>query len=190
MIMVMAFYFLYAVIFHFIRRVSGRQIQRAGQVPGNDGYRARQFGIKHLMILTAIIAIALSLVQTLPIMYPHARGSSYPIGVYIRIIGCTLILPFPAIVLPWFALSRRIKPMSLFFWIVFGGLIDLFFVVIFPLPPPGLFSNPTMIAFDLSVQIGAGLSVVFTTLPLRFCGYRMIRVRKAKVAKREGSHAG
>lgn len=190
MILMMAFYFLYTVIFHLIRRISGWQIQRAGQVPGNDGYQPGQFGIGHLLILTAITAIALSLAQTLPIMFPQTRGSSYPIGVYLRIIGCTLILPFPAIVLPWFALSLRVRPMSLFVWIVFGGLIDLFLVVIFPLPPPGMFSNPAMIAFDLFVQIGVGLSVVLTTLPLRLCGYRIIRVRKRETEEREKPHAG
>jgi hypothetical protein len=141
---------------------------RAGQAPSD--YQENQFGIKHLIILTTIIALACGLFRTLLSINPQA--SLPPVYDVVRVVCEVIIMLIPPAIIPWFTLVHHKKmASSIFYAIIMLGIIDAALFFIFKKLEP----IPNIIQIILFVQLGASLSIFFTTLVLRLCGFRMIK---------------
>jgi hypothetical protein len=162
------------VILLLFRRLSGWQMKqpKAADVPAD--YQASQFGIKHLIILTTITALACGLFKTLLMMSSDVKWlPSVPMMVMF------FVLLVPILVIPWYTLTYRGKAVPLLLaTIVMVGVCDLaaYLMMTAIIPVTGGYWAKSL----LLIQVGAGLSVFFTTLVLRWCGFRMIRQAKAQ----------
>ena len=155
-----------------VRRVTRWQIvHRDGKQRGSE-YQAYQFGIKHLMILTAIVAFALGLFRTLVLM--ESRRPAFPgISQVTDPIRHISVMLFPLIIVPWSALAYvRNVAWSIMRAVFFIGIIDVAAFFIFRWAGRGL----GIIEIHLLFQCGAGLSMFATAFVLRLCGFRMARV--------------
>jgi hypothetical protein len=92
-----------------------------------------------------------------------------------------LALLFPVFVIPWYTLAFRGRIIALtFYTVIIGSVCDLtvYFIATTMNPSPAGNQYEENIKPFLLLQLGAALSVLITTLVLRFCGFRMVRVRK------------
>ena len=92
-----------------------------------------------------------------------------------------LALLFPVLVIPWYTLAYRGRAISLVLaTIVILAVCDsaAYGLVIAVLPVSGSEMKELIRPF-LLIQLGGGLSVLFSTLVIRWCGLRMIRQAKA-----------
>jgi hypothetical protein len=172
------FFFVAALLMLAARKFLGWRIQKAADIVIASEYRATQFGIKHLILLTAITALTAGLFRSLYLIQPfylvrlvQAAGA---IGIY-------FVMLLPAIVLPWYTLAHHANVLSLagFSVVSFAG-IDVFVYFVMQYRP---FFPAESFPLLLCLQLGATLSILFTTLPLRFCGYRMVRMRRVAPAE-------
>jgi hypothetical protein len=156
-----------------VRRLSRWQIIHTYTAHVPSDYQAYQFGIKHLIILITITAIACSLFRTLVVISPQLL---YPPVVEVAKQTCEVIVVlFPIIIIPWFTLAYlKNTLLSIFYAIVLLGIIDVTVYFIFRKLEP----NPDIIQIILFVQLGASISVFVTTLVIRLCGFRMVRERR------------
>jgi hypothetical protein len=124
------------------------------------------------MILTTITALACGLFRTLILISPQL---SYPSVADVVKVACEVVVMFlPIIAIPWFTLAYLKKPaLSIFYAIVMLGIIDVAVYFIFQKLDP----IPDIIQIILFVQLGASISVFFSTLIIRLCGFRMVRER-------------
>jgi hypothetical protein len=186
-------FFLNTAILSIARHISGWQIQADGP-RGDDVYRWGQFGIKHLLVLTAIVALALSLIQTLPMIFPDAHGSFAWRGFSSFVITHFLVQPLPAIVFLWCVLPSPLKLSTKSFLIFICVAVDLCTIIFYNLnnllPPSGVSTDYDQIVYALINRLVVALSIGFTFYPFRFCGYRMIRVRKTETNQGVMPHAG
>jgi hypothetical protein len=143
-------------------------------------YQAHQFGIKHLILLITIAAVGFGLLRSLFLINPSHTISPLEFSLSI-IIG--LVMYIPVIMLTGLILTPLQKPIfPIILLLICFGVIDLAIKLI-----GNLFSQPYKYGFldiegILFLQLGAALSVLITTLVMRWCGFRMIRVRKAAAA--------
>jgi hypothetical protein len=173
----MTLFFLATIVLSLFRRFSRWQIKQpnedASSVPPTF-----QFGIKHLLILTTITAVACGLFRTLYVIAPTLSWLP-PIARDMVTICLSLALLFPVIIIPWFTLTgHRRFAARMFIPIVLGAVFDLavFSIMSEMSSPPQLASIPgPVIRPYLLLQLGFGTSVFATTLVVRFCGFRMIR---------------
>jgi hypothetical protein len=158
------------LILLLVRRLFRWQIIHSytAQVPSD--YQSYQFGIKHLVILTTIAALACSLFRTLIVISPQF---SYPsVAMVVKDTCQAIVVLFPIIIIPWFTLTYlKNMLLSILYAIILLGIIEVAVYFIFRKLEP----NPDIIQIILFVQLGASISVFFSTLIIRLCGFRMIR---------------
>ena len=172
-IMELTLFIVATLILLLVRRLSGWQIIHSYTAHVPSDYQAYQFGIKHLIILITITAMACSLFRTLVVISPQL---SYPPVVKVAKNTCEVIVVlFPIIIIPWFILAYlKNTLLSILYAIILLGIIDVAVYFIFRKLAP----NPDIIQIILIVQLGASISVFFSTLIIRLCGFRMVRERK------------
>jgi hypothetical protein len=170
-------YFIIATpVFLLFRRYSGWHIIMSHIETISSDYRAYQFGIKHLIVFVTITAFGLGLIRTLLLM----SSSPFLLNNQLVVIITTLFaLSIPVIMLAWLIMANR--------WISFVQLLICLGVFDFGIH---LLSQSYTFRFSdiretLFIQLGAALSVILTTLVMRWCGFRMIRVRKTAASAGE-----
>ncbi|MGD0517667.1 MAG: hypothetical protein ABSA26_09045 [Thermoguttaceae bacterium] len=158
------------VILLLVRRLSHWQITYSYRRLVRSDYQAYQFGIKHLIILTTVVALAFGLFRTLLLIDPLAL---FPVTADLAISVCAVIVGlFPIIVIPCFTLSNlKNKLSSIIYAIFILGIVDVAAFFIFKWLEP----DPDQIKILLYVQFGASLSMFATTFVIRLCGFRMVR---------------
>jgi hypothetical protein len=172
----MALFFLSFPILLLIRQLFGWNLMH-DSVAGTptEEYQPYQFGIKHLIILTTITAIGLGLLRSSLVMAPGSFTN--PLFLLVACAGIYLLLLLPVFIIPWFILPVRINHLLLIVnTIAVLGICDRISYLMIQQYFLGLNAMKAITCF----HIGSGLSVLSTTLVMRFCGFRMIRVpRKA-----------
>jgi hypothetical protein len=185
----LALYVVVLVSLFPVRRFARWQLAQPDEKDAPSVDLERNFGINHLLILTAIVALTCGLVRSLFII----TDSGFPyssVGQFIGSLGLLLVVSFPSSVVPWIILAPRRKPYWLIpITILLAGVLDVMAVAFMTkaahmplLPPVGvkwyLYYSP---AFSyLWTQLGAIISIVVSTLVMRFCGFRMIRERNER----------
>jgi hypothetical protein len=162
------------LILLLVRRLSRWQLIHSYSEYVLSDYQANQFGIKHLIILTTITALACGLFRTLIVFSPQL---SYPSVAGVAGVTCeVIVMLLPITIIPWFTLADlKNMSLSIFYAIILLGFIDVAVYFIFQNLEP----NPDVIQIILFVQLGASISVFVSTLVIRLCGFRMVRERKA-----------
>jgi len=185
----LALYVVLLGIFLPVCRFSRWQITQLAGKETPSVYLAHHFGIHHMLILTAIVALACGLVRSLLII--TSSGTPYSsVVVFIGSLSLLLVQAFPSSVVPWLTLAPGRKPYWLIpITILVAGLLDAIafaFMIKAPqvpwFPPVGVkWYSYYSVAFPyLWIQLGAILSAIVNTLVLRFCGFRMIREPKVE----------
>jgi hypothetical protein len=163
-----------SLMFLLVRRLSRWQIIHFYAKPVSLDYQSYQFGIKHLIILTTILALALGLFRTLLLI---SRNASLPEISDIAGIACEVILVlFPIIIIPWLTLAYVKNTLSsIIYAVILIGIVDVAAFSIFKWLGQNHLHNPNLIQIFLFVQLGASFSMFATTLVIRLCGFRMVR---------------
>jgi hypothetical protein len=181
MMFLVILFFITTFISLLVRRFTRWQIIRLPDMNLPDYYQANQFGIKQLIILTTITAIAFALFSTLLNMNQDLRW----LPSLIQSIGLTcltLVWLFPVIVIPWYTLAdyQRNTPPIIILMMILWVIIDVAcFIIIYRIYPMEISEMiDAYIEPSLSLQLGAGLSGFVSTLVIRLCGFRVIQKRK------------
>jgi hypothetical protein len=157
------------------------QIKHSLIEDAESDYERSQFGVKHLIILITITAICCGLARSLFIIDPNSQWV-HTISEYIGRIYGTLLLIGPVIVIPWIAMTHRPKVLRSLFAIIGAEIVcavsgGFIISVCFSLPSLGtVFVGEGGVI--LLIQVGAALSILVTSLVMRFCGFRLVRVPK------------
>ncbi len=152
-------------------RLFGWRLIRADTESAVSDYRANQFGIKHLLILTTITALVCGLFRTLAGF--DSNFSPQPVAEVAGIVFQITVLLSPTALIPWFAFGcRKHTSLSESYAIAFLVISEL--VCLFAFAPQPI---PDRIGFIMLAQLGAGASVAVSILVIQCCGYRMIRER-------------
>jgi hypothetical protein len=158
------------------RRLSRWCVKRRHAIDVSSGYHAGQFGIKHLLILVTITALACGLLKTLQMVNPNlGLGPSL-----IEFVGCLLmvaVLFVPVAMIPWYTLAYRGRPIVLSLVMVVSLVVcDVVACgVAMTVMPINTGDIPEFVGTLLLMQLGTGLSTIGSTLVIRWCGFRMIR---------------
>jgi hypothetical protein len=165
-----------------IRRLSRWQIRRSIIEDARSDYQPSQFGIKHLIVFITITALACGLIRSVTIF---DGGWAVPFSARWFVHGTFGIACFllPAIVIPWFVMAYRPRVVRFvvtfaFLWVVCSSAG----CAIIAMPQAmrdGIVVFEEFIKSMLTLQLGAGLSILVTSLVMRFCGFRMVRVPTA-----------
>jgi hypothetical protein len=160
-------------ILSFIKLFTGWKLRSIEEGEAADGYLTHQFGIKHVIWLTTLAALALGLFQSLAVLRPDQLHIP---AVGELCLGCVFFVAmFSSVVFaPWFILSRHRR-----LWIslpVSACLIGIFETAACSIIPR-LINTPKILDI-LFLQLGAAISLSIAALTLRRCGYRLERVRK------------
>ncbi len=171
------------IVLSVFRHFSRWQIKQPGGEDAPSAYEGYHFGIKHLLILTTITALACGLFRTLYNINPNLRLPP-SIAEFVGGIGLFLALLFPIVVIPWYTLAcRSSRPRSrIFVTVIMVVVVDLaaYFSMITMSPPPPSISLYDLIKPFLFFQLGSVISACVSTLVVRGCGFRMIREAKAQ----------
>lgn len=174
--------FLVAVVLLLcVKRVSRCQLVKTGATSAPVSYRAHQFGIGHLLVLTTITAVVCGTYRSLT--QADSSISVRPIGEVVEITFQVLALFSPITVVPWFTLGGRKHN----FWAAFcvPSLLELA-ILGYCCVRLGFQQVPVEVTIFLlsilSAQFAGAASVFVSTLVLRACGYRMIRLPKPPAA--------
>ncbi len=172
-------FILATVILMLVRRLLRFSIIRSHAKYLGSDYQENQFGIKHLVILTTITAIAFGLFRTLFLIHPQFYSPSLS---EFSIIICEIaILLFPTVLITWLVLAfHKNMASSIFSAIILLCITNVLAYLFFT----SFERSPDKIEIIFFVQLGAGLSALLTTLVIRFCGYRMIQARNQDRAYR------
>ncbi len=160
------------IMLSLVRRLTRWQIIHCDGKQAASDYQVFQFGIKHLIILTAIVALALGLCRTLLLVSPQ---KSLPgISLIAKSVCEFTVMLFPIIIIPWFTLAYVRNAGALIMRAVFLiGIVDVVAYCIFK----WITWNPYDIARSfLFFQCGASMSMFATAIVIRLCGFRMARV--------------
>jgi hypothetical protein len=175
------------LILLLVRRFSRWRITVPDGEDPRSVFLARNYGIHHLLMLTAIVALACGLVRSL-IRITDAGFPYSSAGDFIGSLGLLLVTVFPACVVPWITLARRRKRFALAF-------VTLLIAVVVDFPAcyvVALNTRPLRWSYTfwdtfcvvtvefLATQFGAILSALGTTLVMRWSGFRMIPGRKTR----------
>ena len=141
-------------------------------------YQAYQFGIKHLIILTTIVAVVLGLFRTL--LTFNGNITLFPsVAQFISFASLIVALLYPVIVIPWCTLAYRGKIFYLLlFAIITWAILDLPLILVVESQIWEGAMTGEIIEGTLVLQLGAGLSAIVTTLVIRLCGFRLVRMPK------------
>lgn len=152
-----------------VRRFSRWKLAQSAAEPIISDYQTNQFGIKHLFVLTTVTALVCGLFRTLTVIDPSL--SPAPVAEVVKIVFQIASLFLPMALIPWLTLGyHKNMPVSVFCAIAVLGISDAACYFLFRNEP-----GPDVLQIILLVQLGAGLSVVISTLVIRWCGFRMIR---------------
>ena len=134
---------------------------------------------RHILPKALVIGLAAGLLRTLLTIYPPEDYNYPTVFEFIGLYSVYLTVLIPVCILPWYALACHAK----WRWLIATSFITFFAVnaATYLAMRWNLFSYPNDITMLLKLELAGGLSILATTLPLRFCGYRMVRVRKAVV---------
>ena len=171
------------LVFLNIRQVSGWQIKHPIIEDARSDYRPSQFGIKHLITLISITALACGLARSL-VVFQSVNSPRLPsVLKFLMAVYLILWTLLPVLVIPWFAMVNRPRitlPICKLatIWAMCSGAVCFSFAVATGTPLV-MIVNEEFIEFTVFVQLSAGLSVLVTSLVMRFCGFRMIRVPRA-----------
>ncbi|MEN6451739.1 MAG: hypothetical protein ABFC96_14705 [Thermoguttaceae bacterium] len=179
MICSIAVFIVATLLLSAFRRFSRWQIRKPNVEDVPSDYRANQFGIKHLIILTTITALACGLCRTL-LSTNHDLDRLPSIVQFAGFILILCVLLVPILAIPWYTLSLRGKIVPLLVsTIMIGAACDLAaFCIITAMTPPAVGRADIyqeVIKPSLLIQFGAGASVLVTMLVIRWCGFRMMR---------------
>jgi hypothetical protein len=164
------------------RRLSRWQIRRSIIEDARSDYQRSQFGIKHLIVFITITALACGVIRSLAIL---DVGWAVPFSARWFVRGTFGFVCFllPALVMPWFVMAYR--PRVVWFFVAFAFL----WVVsssagcaIIAMPQAmrdGIVVLEEFIKSTLTLQLGAALSILISTLVMRFCGFRLVRMPRA-----------
>jgi hypothetical protein len=175
-----------------VRGLSRWTLAPVGTETASSSYRARQYGIKHLIVLTVIAAVVCSLFRSLTIVDPSA--SIQPVAEVARIVLRVVTLLLPVALIPWFTLGNRWHRLAAILTIAVVLLLSrlaFFFLVPNVQTPVPLSATLMQLGASLVpyaqtqvllpatlIQLGAGLSLFFSTLVMRRCGFRMVRLER------------
>jgi hypothetical protein len=177
MVFQLILFLLFTAILLLVRRFIGWHFKIAQMEISPGYYQSYQFGIKHLILLTTFAAIAFALIRSLFIL--NSNNNEMPAVAETIGIACIFFaMIIPIIFIPWYALtSHRKIAWLLLITILSLGIIDLTVYLILIKRAPA--SDNNEIEFIVFFQLGACLSVLFNTIVLRYCGYRLTRERKS-----------
>jgi hypothetical protein len=176
----LALYVVTLLVLMLVRRFSRWQITEPDGKDGDSMYLAHHYGIHHLLMLTAIVALACSLFRSVLTIFdagfPYQSGTEFIID-----LGILLVIVFPVCVVPWITLtSRGNRAGSAIVTLVVAAALDYIACYISVLITSS-WNFAQDVAFSCGLmQIGAILSAVGTTLVLRYCGYKMVREAATK----------
>lgn len=156
----------------FARRVFGWHLENAFLGDIESDYRSSQFGIKHLMILTASTALALALYKSLIAMSSETYSDS--VGKVVETLALIFFMVLPIIFVCFFTLFRynnwKLAVVSAISLLCIECAVFYFI--------PKLRSMGVHTKTIVFFQLGAGLSVVISGLFIRCCGFRLTRSKR------------
>lgn len=148
------------------RRLSGWKLARPTAEPVASDYQPHQFGVKHLLILTAIAALVCGLFRTVSVIDPTV--SVQPIAEVAQAVLQIAFALMPVGLIPWIALGCHKGKLATALWaIVVLGISGAGCDLLLPVK-----QDPGLIHIILLIQLGAGSSTFITTLVIRCCGFR------------------
>ena len=161
-----------------VRRLTRWQMKQSIESNLATDYQAYQFGIKHLIILTTIVAVVLGLFRTL--LTFNGNITLFPsVAQFISFASLIVALLYPVIVIPWCTLAYRGKIFYLLlFAIITWAILDLPLILVVESQIWEGAMTGEIIEGTLVLQLGAGLSAIVTTLVIRLCGFRLVRMPK------------
>ncbi len=176
MVMQLIQFMLFTTILLLIRQLGGWCLKRSQTEYFPGDYQANQFGIKHLILLTSITAVAFALIRSLLIL----NSVKWP--PFARAVGSTLLIFamfIPIIVVSWITMTFPKNTIKLIVLAtVLFGIIDSAICLIVLQNVPAIARYYSILPPILFTQLGGCISFLFNTIMLRLCGYRMIRERK------------
>jgi hypothetical protein len=173
----MGIFLIGTALFLLIRRFSGLQLIHHSIVDAESDYQPYQFGIKHIMILITISGLMMGLFKSLIELGSH--NQMMRVGETSRILSEILLMVTPLLFLFWFTLAKIVnRRRSLLFGLIALAIIEITIFIFVPMMEGG--SHSEMYQVIPCFQIGGGLSVFFSTLVIRWCGFRLVRVKKGK----------
>ena len=165
-----------------IRRLSRWQIRRSIIEDARSDYQSSQFGVKHLIAFITITALACGVIRSLALL---DGGWAVPFSARWFVRGTFGIACFllPELVIPWFVMACRPRVVRFvvtfaFLWVV-SSLAGCAILAMPQAMRDGIVVFEEFIKSMLILQLGAGLSILVTSLVMRFCGFRMVRVPTA-----------
>jgi hypothetical protein len=165
-------------ILMLVRRFTRWEIRCPGDIEDETGYLAGHYGIQHLIILTAIVALACGLVRSLLII--TNSGFPFPsIDRFLVTLALTFVVALPTCVVPLIALGDRRKAYRrLPAILVVAVVVDSAAVVLML----AAFSQPSrfldVVVPLITLQVGAIISAIVSTLVLRYCGFRVTKLNE------------
>jgi hypothetical protein len=159
-----------------VRWVSRWRLVQLGAEPVPSHYQSHQFGIKHLLALTAIVALVCSLFRNLTLV--DTSVSLQPIAKVGEIVFDISSVFAPLALIAWPVLGvRRHIVASAFVTILIIGAVDTAYGFVFLLIWTADRTSD-LTHFILPIQLGGALSIVVSTLVMRWCGFRLVRVER------------
>jgi hypothetical protein len=149
-----------------VRRLTGWKLTCSDAEPAPSDYRARQFGIKHFLILTTIAAFVCGLFRTISVIDPTV--SVKPVAEVAKTVLQITFALLPVALIPWFTLGYHKRVWVSLLWAIVVVAISVV-ACCFLLP---VRQSPVLIQMILLIQFGAGLSVFISTFVMRQCGFR------------------
>ena len=178
----LALFFVASVILVLVRRFSRWHITQHYAKDAPSAYHAHQFGINQFLVLTAIIALACGLMRTLFII----TRCHFSITAVADYFSSLLIVGFSSSIVPWITMAHRRKRyglmlLTMLIAVASGCIGEYARIQVFGFAwymDFGFFVRS--VVSSLWMQLGAILSLVISTLVLRFAGFRMIRDPKMR----------
>jgi hypothetical protein len=168
----MAIFLLTLPILLFIRHAFGWRLENASLGKIESDYRSFQFGIKHLMLLTASTALVLALYKSLIAL--SSITFSEPVDRTIQTLIMIFFMVLPILFVCGFTLFKFHNRRSIVVSAI--SLACLECTIFYFIPKMREMSMETNII--VFFQIGAGLSALVSGLVIRLCGYRLVRAKK------------
>jgi hypothetical protein len=159
------------------RRLSRWRLVQPAAEPAPSNYQAYQFGIKHLLALTGIAALVFGLFRNLTLVDPEA--SFQPIARVVGIVSdiATVFLPLSIIAWPMFGVRKHVVAatfVTILAICAFDAAYSYFFLLIWTAARANDLTH-----LILPIQLGGALSIAVSTLTMRWCGFKMVRVERA-----------
>jgi hypothetical protein len=159
----------------FARRIFGWRLKNVSVEDVESDYRSSQFGIKHLMILTASTAWALALYKSLIAMSSETYFDS--VGAVVHTLALIFFMVLPIVFVVFFTLFQYKNWRSAVVSAICLLFIECAIFYFFPKVRSMGVQAKTIVFF----QLGAGSSVVVSGIVLRCCGFRLTRIRRNAV---------